>query len=166
MGFFQKLFGSTKQSIEGKRWGWIQSKVEPDEQQVVTTPAWVILGQEYVGGHVFLTSRAVYTATTQPPMGSESDPFVVSATIDSVSRLAVTDVGLLYWVNPDSRGNDASNLLDLYPSALSQKLVREFRNRWTTQTGSEPEGNWDLWLADDAPMPARAARSWRKGPGA
>lgn len=164
MGLLSKLFGGAKENIEEKRWGWVAPRFEHGEERVGTTPTWILGGPQPVGGHVFLTTRKMYVAGTQPPFGSEDDPFVVEVRIESISRLLVSDNGILATVNPNSRGEDVSNMLDLYPSPISRQLLGELRGRWVEATGGEPEGDWSLWLAEDAPMVERSARNWAQGP--
>lgn len=164
MGLLDWIFGGTKKKVEKKRWDWVSSRFQHGEQRVATTPAWILGGPEPMGGHVLLTTKTMYVAGTQPPLGTEERPHVMEVRIDSISRLMMSDNGILATVSPDRQGDDASLMLDLYPSPFSRQVVSELKDRWEQATGGEAQGNWSLWLSDDAPMVERSAVSWQRGP--
>ena len=118
------------------------ARMATEEEPIVTTPVYVFAGGPRPGGHVFLTDKQVLIAITDQPFGSEASPFVIETSIAAITALVITEDptgadptvapgGLLVILNPDSAGNEASNVLDLYPSPISQRFLRELRDRWT-----------------------------------
>ena len=95
-----------------------------------------------------------------PPFGSDSRPFILDVDVQSITRLIITDVGHLVTINPDSSGNDASNMLNLYPSVDSQSLLSSLSETWKDLTRGTLEGDWSLWLGDEAPMANRSTAEW------
>lgn len=141
----------TAAAIEKGRWALLPA--HPEQDRIVQTPTYVLGGAPPRGAHVFLLTDTLYIAVVEPPFGTETRPLVLTVPISEISRLIADDTGLLAIENRSSTGEQVSNILDLYPSEFSARLMNEVRRLWVAQTGAEPEGRrgWELWKA--APFP-------------
>lgn len=58
---------------------------------------------------------------------------------------------------------EVSNVLDLYPSSMSQTLVEDFRDMWVERTAKTPQGDWSCWIGANARQVSRSELAWARG---
>ena len=162
MALFKKATQKAARNIEANRWDLVRHRMTNGEDPIVTTSAFVVAGDR-VNAHAFLTDRQLLVAAISPPFGDETKPLVVGVEIDKINRLLVSDDGILVTINPDRHGNETSNVLDLFPSPYSQKLVEGLRDSWISKTGKTPEGDWSSWVGPRASQVLRSETAWARG---